>query len=161
MSSGSNTDFRENNVPLVRGRRPTKFTPENIAKIRDWVTQGVGRDEIANRLEVSVGSLQVTCSRLGISLRTRALAKGSGAVQRSIEDIRRGDHAARESLKLLIQTQNRQAAVDLPLSQDVIGQLALEAAIRDQTIANLIGKIVRQVIAKDLVGEILRNDNSP
>jgi hypothetical protein len=77
--------------------RPTKFTPENIARIKDWVTQGVGRDEIANRLEVTVGSLQVTCSKLGISLRRSALAESNGAnqplglVQRSIEHIQQGD----------------------------------------------------------------------
>jgi len=52
-------------------------------------------------------------------------------------------------------------AIDLPLRQDLIGQLALEASIRDQTIADLIGKIVRQVMEKDLVGAILHNHKSP
>jgi hypothetical protein len=80
----------------VKGRQPTKFTPETIARIKDWVTQGVGRDEIANRLEVTVGSLQVTCSKLGISLRRSALAESGanqplGLVQRSIEHIQQGD----------------------------------------------------------------------
>ena len=81
----------------MKGRQPTKFTPETIARIKDWVTQGVGRDEIANRLEVTVGSLQVTCSKLGISLRRSALAESNGAnqplglVQRSIEHIQQGD----------------------------------------------------------------------
>jgi hypothetical protein len=81
---------RENEAPLVKGKR-RKFTPDNIARIKDWVAQGVGRDEIANRLDVTVGSLQVTCSRLGVSLRTSSLTKGNGAilplgvVQRSIE----------------------------------------------------------------------------
>jgi len=146
---------------LVKGRQLRKFTPENIAKIKGWVTQGVGRDEIANRLEVTVGSLQVTCSRFGISLRRRALAQGNGAVRRSIADIRQGDHAAQAKFALLIQAQDRQAAFDLPLGQDLIEQLALEGSVRGQTIANLIGKIVSQVMEKDLVGEILRNGNSP
>ena len=66
-------------LPLVKRNQPSKFTSENISRIKDWVAQGVGRDEIANRLEVSVGSLQVTCSRLGISLRRRSLPGGSGA----------------------------------------------------------------------------------
>ena len=52
-----------------RGRRTTKFTPANIQKIKDWVAQGMGREDIAKSLDVTVGSLQVTCSRLGISLR--------------------------------------------------------------------------------------------
>src|SRR5262245_65182559 len=57
-----------NASPSVRGRR-VKFTPQAIEKIKDLVAEGISRDEIANRLGVTVGSLQVTCSRLGISLR--------------------------------------------------------------------------------------------
>ena len=52
-----------------RGRRTTIFTPANIQKIKDWVVQGTRREDIAKSLGVTVGSLQVTCSRLGISLR--------------------------------------------------------------------------------------------
>jgi hypothetical protein len=158
---------QKKNAPLVKGRQPTKFTPENIARIKDWVTQGVGRDEIANRLEVTVGSLQVTCSKLGISLRRSALAESNGAiqplglVQRSIEHNQQGDHPARAKFMLLIKTQNKQAAFDLPLSQDLLVQLTLEASVCGQTIADIIGKIVSQVMEKDLVGEILRNGNSP
>src|SRR6478672_6436866 len=51
------------------GRRATKFCPANIQKIKDWVAKGISREEIAKSLDVTVGSLQVTCSRLGISLR--------------------------------------------------------------------------------------------
>ena len=157
MSSVASAAVLENKV-LVKDRRRRKFTPENIARIKDWVAQGVGRDEIANRLEVTVGSLQVTCSKLGISLRRSAFAKGSGAVKPH-EHSRRGDHAAK--FALLIQAQNRRAAIDLPLSQDVIDELALEAAVRGQTIPSLVGKIISQVMEANLVGELLHNGNSP
>jgi hypothetical protein len=40
------------------------------------VAEGISRDEIANRLGVTVGSLQVTCSRLGISFRRTILSNG-------------------------------------------------------------------------------------
>ena len=53
------------------GRRATKFCPANVQKIKDWVAEGISREEIAKSLDVTVGSLQVTCSRLGISLRRR------------------------------------------------------------------------------------------
>ena len=53
------------------GRPLKKFTPANIQKIKDWVAQGMRREDIAKSLDVTVGSLQVTCSRLGISLRRR------------------------------------------------------------------------------------------
>src|SRR5262249_27938989 len=52
--------------PPARGRH-VKFTPQAIDKIKEFVAEGISRDEIANQLGVTVGSLQVTCSRLGIS----------------------------------------------------------------------------------------------
>ena len=61
----------------VRGRR-AKFTPQAMEKIKEFVAEGISRDEIANRLGMTVGSLQVTCSRLGISLRRIISANGSG-----------------------------------------------------------------------------------
>jgi hypothetical protein len=42
------------------------ITPQVMGKIKELVAEGLSRDEIANRLGVTVGSLQVTCSRLGI-----------------------------------------------------------------------------------------------
>src|SRR5262245_36600408 len=61
----------------ARGRRAVKFTPQAIEKIKEFVAEGISRDEIATRLGVTVGSLQVTCSRLGISLRRIILPNGS------------------------------------------------------------------------------------
>ena len=67
-----------------------------------------GRDEIANRLEVTVGSLQATCSKLGISLRKGSLAKGNGAIQplgviqRSVEHIHQGDDPTQAQFQLLM-----------------------------------------------------------
>jgi transposase len=132
-----------------------KFTPKNIARIKDWVAQGIGRKEIASRLDVSVGSLQATCSRLRIGLRRR-----SAGVQRSIEHVRQ-DHAVQAKLTLVMETRNRQAAFDLPLDQNLLVQLALEASVRDLATAYLIGKIVNQVIEKDLVREVLTTGSSP
>jgi hypothetical protein len=56
--------------------RPVKFTPEAIEKIKILVAQGASREEIASLLGVTLGSLQVTCSRLGISLRRKILHSG-------------------------------------------------------------------------------------
>src|SRR5262245_30996041 len=55
-------------LPSKSGRR-LKFTPERIEQIRNLVERGKTREEIAEIIDVTVGSLQVTCSRLGISLR--------------------------------------------------------------------------------------------
>ena len=53
---------------LAPGRQ-TKFTPERIQQIRNLVERGKKREEIAELIGVTVGSLQVTCSKLGVSLR--------------------------------------------------------------------------------------------
>ena len=66
------------NNPSASGGRRVKFTPQAIEKIKEFVAAGISRDEIANLLGVTVGSLQVTCSRLGISLRRIILPNGSG-----------------------------------------------------------------------------------
>jgi hypothetical protein len=65
--------------PLSRRGRLTKFTPERIEQIKNLLERGKSREEIAELLDVTVGSLQVTCSRLGISLRRRATFKSQPA----------------------------------------------------------------------------------
>ena len=60
------------------GADGVRFTPEVIEEIKDLVAQGISCYEIASRLGVSVGCLQVTCLRLGISLRRIILPNGSG-----------------------------------------------------------------------------------
>ena len=62
-------------VMTSRGR-PTKFTPERLQQIRNLVERGENREQIAEILDVTVGSLQVTCSRLGISLRRPKVDNG-------------------------------------------------------------------------------------
>jgi DNA-binding NarL/FixJ family response regulator len=60
---------RQKSSPLTTGGRSTKFTPERLQQIINLVERGKSRYEIADILGVTAGSLQVTCSRLGISLR--------------------------------------------------------------------------------------------
>src|SRR5262249_32999795 len=62
---------------LTRGRQ-TKFTPERIQQIRNLVERGKSREEIAKLIGVTLGSLQVTCSRLGVSLRRPTFNTGAG-----------------------------------------------------------------------------------
>src|SRR6476659_7172627 len=47
-----------------------------IQQITNLVERGKSREEIAELIEVTVGSLQVTCSKLGISLRRPRLDNG-------------------------------------------------------------------------------------
>src|SRR5262245_2579002 len=64
------------NAYLTIRSRPIKFTPERLQQIKNLVERGKSRDEIAAILDVTVGSLQVTCSRLGISLRRPKIDNG-------------------------------------------------------------------------------------
>ena len=60
-----------------RGRQ-TKFTPERMRQIVNLVERGKSREEIAELVGVTVGTLQVTCSRFGISLRRPRFDTGTG-----------------------------------------------------------------------------------
>jgi hypothetical protein len=60
----------------------------------------------------------------------------------------------------LIQKQGKQAEFELPVHQGLMEQLALEASVRGQSVIDLIGTIVSQVVRKDLVAELLRNDDA-
>jgi hypothetical protein len=67
--------------PLNRGRQ-TKFTPEKIRQITNLLERGKSREEIAEIIGVTVGTLQVTCSKLGISLRRPIFDTGTGLLRR-------------------------------------------------------------------------------
>jgi hypothetical protein len=54
---------------LARLAGQIKFTPEKLGQIRTLVESGKNRQDVAELLGVTVNSLHVTCSRLGISLR--------------------------------------------------------------------------------------------
>ena len=61
---------------LTTRGRPIKFTSERLQQIRNLVERGESREGIADLLDVTIGSLQVTCSRLGISLRRPKVDNG-------------------------------------------------------------------------------------
>jgi DNA-binding NarL/FixJ family response regulator len=66
----------EGSSALIARSRSLKFTPERIRQIENLVERGKSRQEIADILGVTVGSLQVTCSKMGISLRRPRLLMG-------------------------------------------------------------------------------------
>ena len=154
----------------TRGRR-VKFTPQVIENIKEFVAQGVNRDEIAYRLGVTVGSLQVTCSRLGISLR-RILPNGSG---RHTADVRAstiptpcsaGIAPVREqqaagaapsaNFAITMRHRGKEKTTDIPLPSSAVDMLALEAMSRDFDIAALVGQVLVAAINKDMIEKILR-----
>src|SRR6516164_3804053 len=155
----------------VRGGR-FKFTPQVIKNIKDFLAEGISRDEIANRLGVTVGSLQVTCSRVGISLRRIISPNGS---RRHTVDVRPGSvgiaHVREQKevsqpeacaapvakFAITMRRRGKEQASDIPLSSATIGVLALEATSRDLGIAELIGQSLVAAINKDMIHKMLRD----
>jgi hypothetical protein len=68
MTTAQAAEHEGSSSPSARSRS-TKFMPERLQQIINLVERDKSRAEIADILEVTVGSLQVTCSRLGISLK--------------------------------------------------------------------------------------------
>ena len=151
------------NASSTVGGRRVKFTPQVIENIKEFVAEGISRNEIANRLGVTVGSLQVTCSRLGISLRrTNGVAcRGLDVRERIIPTLGSVGIAQAASavpvakLEIMMRCHGKEKATDIPLPSHAIGTLALEATSRDLAVAELLGQLLVAAINKDMIHEIL------
>src|SRR5215468_2715101 len=182
-----------------RGRQ-TKFTPERLQQIRNLVERGKSREEIAELIGATVGSLQVTCSRLGISLRRNkemgllrrvpphngtstytASRRGSvppisgqpqqnsqsGPVEQPQattphEERARTDEMGLASFALRMKYRGDERTSELPLTQDMIRQLAFEAQFRNMSIGELVGELLIAMMERDLFQHVLEpNSKQP
>ena len=161
-----------NASPSARGRR-AKFTPQAIEKIKELVAQGVSREEVASFLGVTVGSLQVTCSRLGISLRRKILHSGptphlrdpkgraipvQGLVGVAYTREQKTEEAGSAKIAITMRRRGKEVSTDVPLTSRDIGELALIAMLRDLSIAELVGQALGGAIKKNMIENILRDD---
>jgi hypothetical protein len=188
------TQTEEVTTPLPTGRRQTKFTPERVQQIRNLVERGRSREEIAELIGVTVGSLQVTCSRLGISLRRPVFDNQTGLLRRCGPHSNNGTapssggsvplaikeqpqqnsqsgpveqaltpHQERArtnemdlaNLALRMKYRGDERTSELPLTQDMIRQLAFEAQFRDMSIGELVGELLIAMMKKDLFQQVL------
>src|SRR5262245_19202149 len=119
-------------------RRAMKFTPQAIEQIKEFIAHGKSRDEVANLLGVTVGSLQVTCSRLGISLRRNISRSGSarhtvgatGMPTRGADVIARAHEQRTEEpswpkFAITLRHRGKEVTTEVPLSSQAIKALAL------------------------------------
>jgi hypothetical protein len=150
--------------PIPSGRS-LKFTPERIQQIKNLVERGTGRDEIAALIGVTVGSLAVTCSRLGISLRRPKLNNGINVLQRrrpvSTLLKREPTHMKPDEAKfaLILQYNGRECTTELPLSPDKIGILALEGEFRGMSISAFISELITSTVKNDLFRQVLDTES--
>jgi len=77
-----------------------------MQQIRNLVERGKRREEIAEIIGVTVGTLQVTCSRLGISLRRPRFDTGTGTLRRQRPPRENTASSTEQSLHSLGATQN-------------------------------------------------------
>jgi hypothetical protein len=183
----------------VRGRQ-IKFTPEKIQQIRNLVERGKSRQEIAELIGVTVGSLQVTCSRLGVSLRRPIFNTGTGLLRQAArgpsgtstgngvilqltkelpeqnlqpvpveqaqmptpqqEKAKRANEDGPANFAIRMQYKGEERTAELPLTQDMIRQLALEAALRNMRIGELIGELMAAMLNKDLFQAVLQQEKT-
>jgi hypothetical protein len=188
----------------TRGRQ-TRFTPERIQQIRNLVERGKSREEIAELIGVTLGSLQVTCSRLGVSLRRPTFNTGAGLLWRGApgpkgtgnhhpddgsngvilqltkewpeqnsqsapleqaqtptphqERAKKMNEVGSASLAVRMRYKGEEQTTELPLTHDMIGQLALEAELRGNTrIGELIGELMVAILKKDLFQTVLQRE---
>ena len=167
------------NASFAARGRPVKFTPEAAEKIKVLVAQEASREEIASLLGVTVGSLQVTCSRLGISLRRKILHSGrsphlrdpkgrvipfQGSVgvayarEQKTEEVPQKVVSLADSVEIAIMMRRRgkEVSTDVPFTSRDIGELALIAMLRDLSIPELVGLILAGAINKDMIKEVSR-----
>ena len=147
------------------GRRATKFTPANVQKIKDFVVQGLSREEIAKSLDVTVGSLQVTCSRLGISLRghdraarVRVSSRAFVTNGRLYVGHMRREVDRRARFQVVLQSQGKELATDLAFTARDIGRLGLEASTQGLAMTELMSQVLAKALKKHLIQEILGAD---
>ena len=162
-------------MPIINGsvasRRRTKFTPKNIRLITYLVGQGRRREEIAQALGVTPGTLAVTCSKLKVSLRRPRASPGAAThaigERRRATPKRQGSHHHRteavqikaatdaddmRSATLAIQMTSKGATrtMELPIPGEIIGQLAIEAEVRDMKLPELLSKLLISTVERGL-----------
>src|SRR5262252_2352011 len=185
----------------TRGRQ-IKFTPERLEQIRNLVERGKSREEIAELIGVTVGSLQVTCSRLGISLRRVVFDNGMALLRRDRPHNGTSTHTASRrggvplppisgqpqqnsqsgpveqpqatkpheerartdetGLALRMKYRGDERTSELPLTQDMVRQLAFEAQFWNMSIGEFVGELLIAIMKRDLFQHVLEpNSQQP
>ena len=163
-----------------RGRQ---FTPERLQQIRNLVERGKSREEIAELIGVTVGSLQDICSRLGIGLTYTGSRGGdvplppingqsqqnsqSGPLEQPRattphEERARTDEMGLANLALRTKYRGDERTSELLLTQDMIRQLAFEAQFRNMSIGEFVGELLTAMMKRDLFQHVLEpNSKQP
>jgi hypothetical protein len=131
--------------------RAVKFTPERMEQIRNLVERGHKREDIAAVIGCTVGSLQVTCSRFGISLRPPKrnvpayFAPAPAPVPVQLPE------APSATYTLRIDFAGKVRDVPLTIPADAIASLACAAEVRGMRLSELLANALTDGIRTVLV----------
>jgi hypothetical protein len=139
---------------VVRGRSLAPAGYEVRANLADQKSTIARRacELIATIIGVTVGTLNLSCSRLEISLRrprVRLLPPRTAAATAKTA----GAATATFTISMTYRGQEQDTA--LPLTPEMVSQLALEASSRDQKIGELAKDLLEAVTQKGLFQEVL------
>jgi hypothetical protein len=143
-------------------RQPSKFTPDTVQQIRNLIELGKSVEEIAARIGVTVGTLQVSCSRLGISLRRPRPRNGvpllpgrGGPAQPQVTRHNPLERAQGAKFTISEQYNGEERTTELALRAGMVSQLALEASSQGLRITEFACDLILSVIRKGLFEEVL------
>ena len=124
--------------PVPAGRRPPsgrprkKFTPANIQKIKEWVAQGMRREDIAKSLDVTVGlfkshahALDSVCEDVTM---LRASASRAAPLFPMVGSMQR-EPTSRAKFQLVLKSQGTEQTTDLAFTAGHVGRLGVEASV--------------------------------
>jgi hypothetical protein len=138
--------------------RPTKFTPERIQQIKELIAGGASCEEIAAVVGVTVGTLKVTCSRLGISLRRPKPRLGN-----MIPPLRAATRVAgtnTATFTIIVRRNGEERRTEVSLTPAMISQLALEASSLGLSISEFARDLVLDVAKQQLIQRVLESNET-
>jgi hypothetical protein len=107
-------------------------------------------------------TLQVTCHRLGISLRRSSVHDPSYDRLKTQSPPRMVERGSRPTAKFASTVKQKdESALDVALPQEVIGELVIQAALRGMGLVELIAQVLCEAVKKDMVGTILDGEERP
>jgi hypothetical protein len=126
--------------------RPIKFTPERMEQIRNLLERGLSREQIAEMVGTTVGSLAVTCSRAGVSLRQIRMSSidkpknNGGKTPRSPSRVTTIE--SKFALNIVVEYKGQTRTTVVPLDSNGMLKLILEATLVDLAIGDYVADMI-------------------
>lgn len=128
-----------------------KFTPERLEQIKNLVERGSSREEIADLVGCTVGSLAVTCSNHGISLRRPKQERDTDRPRRPtlsrVPLVASSEMRLAQTAAFTLRVDYGDRLYELPLDIDTqsLCELSCMAAVSGVKITDIIARAIREL----------------